>query len=361
VNEGSSKSGIIVSGALHAALLAAILVGFSSAPKFDDSAESIPMETITQSEFNQIMKGERDGKLAKTPIEKPAPKPIEAAAPTPPAEPAKVEPPVLKHTDDPGQDATPAPPPKPAAEAPPPPTPPQREVAAPAPPPPPDDAEIDRAKPKIDPKATPAPPEPPTRPKVAEKPPEKPKDPTPDKPKSDSVAKFLEKVKTEEEQKPPSKPKSGEATTEQPHPTYDPNAIAKLIGQPKSAPTHQTASLTPLGSQTQNAPRMSPSLSAALDGWLQDAYLSCWTQPPTMPPGEKYVALVRVSFNPDGSLAAHPQLVNPPSDPAWRAYSESAMRAVLKCNPLRVPPQYVPYFEQWKAKTVHFDPQDAQG
>ena len=66
------------------------------------------------------------------------------------------------------------------------------------------------------------------------------------------------------------------------------------------------ASLTPLGSPTQNAPRMSPSLSASLDGWLQEAYLNCWSQPPTMPEGEKYVALIRVSFNPDGSLAAQP-------------------------------------------------------
>ena len=53
------------------------------------------------------------------------------------------------------------------------------------------------------------------------------------------------------------------------------------------------------------------------------------------------------------------ELLNPPSDPAWRAHAESAMRAALKCNPLRVPPQYAPYFEQWKTKTVHFDPQSA--
>ena len=77
------------------------------------------------------------------------------------------------------------------------------------------------------------------------------------------------------------------------------------------------------------------------------------------PPSIGRIAIPR--FRPDGSLAVQPQLVNPPSDPAWRPYAESAMRAVLKCNPLHVPPQYVPYFEQWKVKTVHFDPQDAQG
>jgi len=356
VDDRSSKSGFIVSGALHAALLAAILVGFAEAPKFDDAAESVPVDTVTQSQFNEIMKGERDGKPAKAPVEKPAPKPVEASAPDPTAEPAKVEPPVLKHIDDPGEDATPTPPPKPAAEAPPP-TPPQREASAAPTPPPPDDAEIDRPKPKVEPKASPAPPEPPTRPKTVEKP----KDTTPDKQKADSVAKFLEKMKAEDEQKPPAKPKSGDATVDPPRQAYDPNAIAKLIGQAKPGPSRQVASLTALCSPTQNAPHMSPSLSASLDGWLQEAYLGCWSQPPTMPEGAKYVAQVRVSFNPDGSLSAQPLLVNPPSDPAWRAYAESSMRAVLKCNPLHVPPQYVPYFEQWKVKTVHFDPQDAQG
>jgi colicin import membrane protein len=106
---------------------------------------------------------------------------------------------------------------------------------------------------------------------------------------------------------------------------------------------------------------MSPSMSAAIDGWLTDAYLRCWQPPPTMPEGARYIAEVRVAFNVDGSLSAHPMLVNPPSDPAWRAYAESAMRAVLKCNPLQVPPQYAPFFEQWRTKTVHFDPENALG
>ena len=56
-----------------------------------------------------------------------------------------------------------------------------------------------------------------------------------------------------------------------------------------------------------------------------------------------------------------PVLVNPPSDPAWRPHAESAMRAALKCNPMKVPPQYAPYFEQWRSKTIHFDPRDALG
>jgi hypothetical protein len=98
---------------------------------------------------------------------------------------------------------------------------------------------------------------------------------------------------------------------------------------------------------------------AALDAWFIKAYLRCWTSPPAPSSGEKYGAQIRVVHNLDGSLAGKPVLVNPPSDPAWRPFAESAVRAVSKCNPLQVPPRYQPHFEQWKKMTLHFSPDSA--
>jgi colicin import membrane protein len=97
----------------------------------------------------------------------------------------------------------------------------------------------------------------------------------------------------------------------------------------------------------------------ALDSWFIKSYLRCWTPPATLPQGEKYAAQVRVVHRNDGSLAAAPLLVNPPSDPAWRAYADSALRAVTKCNPLQVPPQYLAHFDQWRKMALHFSPDSA--
>ena len=94
----------------------------------------------------------------------------------------------------------------------------------------------------------------------------------------------------------------------------------------------------------------------ALDRWFVDAYLRCWTPPATLPAGEKYAAQIRVTHKSDGSLASAPLLVNPPSDPAWRAFADSALRAVTKCNPLQAPQQYLAHFEQWRKMTLHFAP-----
>ena len=37
------------------------------------------------------------------------------------------------------------------------------------------------------------------------------------------------------------------------------------------------------------------------------------------------------------------------------------MRAVMRCNPLHIPTEYTPYFDQWRTKVVHFDPTSAEG
>jgi outer membrane biosynthesis protein TonB len=307
LDERRSYSSFAGSAALHGALLAALLLGFARAPKFSDSPESIPIETVSLSDLNQIMNGEKDAR--------PAPEP----PPTPPT-----PPPDLRASTEP------PPPPQPAA---------------PAQPPPPPKPETPPPPPKAD--ATPPP-------DTEPMPPERPQPPPPPKP-------AVQQASVE----PPARPKEPAPEKPKPAHNFDPNTIAKLIGQskpstPAAAPT-QTASATPQGLPHHDAPRMSMSMAAALDAWLTESYLNCWTPPPTMPDGDIYVAQVKVIFNPDGSLSGRPVLLNPPSDRAWRAHAESAMRAVHKCDPLKVPAQYMPYFEQWKVETIHFDPRETQG
>jgi outer membrane biosynthesis protein TonB len=308
LDERRSYWGFAGSSALHGALLALILLGFASAPRFADSPESIPIETISLSELNRIANGQKDAKPAPQPPQPPEPPPDLRAAEAP-AQPPKPEP---------------NPPPKPEPTPPKPePTPPPKAEAQPPPRPEPPPKLADADEPV----------QPPSRPKIIETPPERPKEPAPEKPKLAH--------------------------------NFDPNLIAKLIGQskpstPAVAPT-QTAAVTPQGLPHHDAPRMSMSMASALDAWLTESYLNCWTPPPGMPEGDTYVAEIRVIFNPDGSLSGRPVLLNPPADRAWRAHAESAMRAVRKCDPLKVPAEYMPYFEQWKIETIHFDPRETQG
>ena len=65
--DGSQRTGLAVSGAMHLALLAVLVFGFARAPRFDDAPESIPVETITSTQLNEIMEGEKTAKPAPTP------------------------------------------------------------------------------------------------------------------------------------------------------------------------------------------------------------------------------------------------------------------------------------------------------
>jgi hypothetical protein len=127
-----------------------------------------------------------------------------------------------------------------------------------------------------------------------------------------------------------------------------PDAIASLLAR--------GATSSPVPAPSLLAPR-----DATLDAWFVKAYLRCWAPPINLPAGEKYSAQVRVIHNSDGSILSPPVLVNPPSDPEWRPFADSALRAVTKCSPLQVPPQYAARFDQWKKLSLHFSPDAAGG
>ncbi len=61
------KPGMPVSVGLHAAVLVASIVTFSSPKKFEDATESIAVEVISESALAEMMKGERDAKKQPTP------------------------------------------------------------------------------------------------------------------------------------------------------------------------------------------------------------------------------------------------------------------------------------------------------
>ncbi|MEA2861286.1 MAG: hypothetical protein QOC72_3325 [Methylobacteriaceae bacterium] len=364
------EPGVVVSAGAHVALLAATLIAFADTKKFDDAPESIPVEMISDQQFSQIMKGDKTAKQVqpKQKAEKIAE--VTETKPTPPVAEAKRDvptpPPPLKRLPDPGEDDKPELKPEP-------PTPPQRVAALPAPEPPP------RPEPKLakpePPKAEKPPepeeekeaevikPQPPPRPKLAEaatlptppKPVEKPKEPAP--PKLDQVAKFLEQKKLE--QKPVPKPKSGEENDEPKH-KLDVATISQLLSkeapQARASTARELTRTAALGAPNASAAQMSPSMWDSLDGLMREQYKKCWSYIGLNP--QKYVAQIRVRYAQDGSLQAEPGLLNPPSDPNLRNLADSAMRAVRRCNPMHIPAAYMPYYEQWKARVVRFDPED---
>lgn len=351
--------GFAVSGGVHIGLLALLLFSLSQSPRFDDAQESVPVEILSAQQFNQIIKGEKTAaqvnprpraeKIAELAELNPQPSPSDApktvSAPPPP----------LKRQADPGQ-AEPQEPPKPPEHGmASPPARPAQETAKPAP-------KAEQVKPSVAP-----PPKPPvneaeetaTPELVQPKPVEPPKKPAP-KFKPDQLAKLLDQEKQKEKQKPAAKPRSGEEAAE-PQQKFDPGDIAKFLNkeapQGRQARGHDLSQVASLGSPTASAAKMSPSVWDQLDGLLQEQYKRCWNFA-GLGGQQKYIPEIHVQYTLDGWLIGQPVLLNPPSDPNLRALAESAMRAVRRCDPLRIPSQYQLYYDQWKGRIVRFDPEE---
>ncbi len=149
------------------------------------------------------------------------------------------------------------------------------------------------------------------------------------------------------------------------------DTVAKNAAKDAAKPAPTLASLQPAPAAHEPAPpaqapapppppqRMTNAQEADFESWIVRTYLGCWKPAAQPADSDPYFARVRLAFKPDGSLAKAPKLVNPPSDPALKSLAKSVMQAVQSCNPLPVPAQYRPFYEQWKTKTIQFSPQVA--
>lgn len=391
-----NEPGLIVSAAAHTTLLAVTLIAFSSPAKYDDAKEAIPVEMITDQAFSQISKGEKHAKEAK-PVQK-ADKvaDVEELKPTPPIAEAKKDvplpPPPLKRQRDPGEDEAQKPEPQKTAALPPPRPPMEETKPAPEPPkrPEPPKAQVEpkpepKPEPKQEAKAEPeeaetVAPKPPARPKIEPKiepkqeakpdPKPEPKQeakPAPPKPpekprlKTDEVAKLLAKSNSQDKQeKPAVKPRSGEESDEK-NSKFDTNAISKLLDHDKPQATgsrgREVVRTASLGTATGASQRMAPNMMDALNSLMMEQWMRCWHYFGTSG-GSRYYPQISLRFRADGSLAAEPVLRNPTSDPALTSLAAAAMNAVRECNPMRIPAQFAPYYEQWKSRTVEFRPDE---
>ncbi len=347
-----SEPGVPLSAIAHAALLVASLVAFSSTPPFADAQESVPVDIITSDELNAMMKGEKTVKeVAPQPkprVDKVAEveqlKPTQGTDPTDVPTPPSRAPDISDATSPPLPPVRPPDPPKPPEK-----TEPQKPVEAQKPEPPKAEAEI------------PKPPEKPQPPKPPVKPPEPPKEAEKPKPQPLDTAKLAQLI---EQKKPDAQPPKPPARIKSPEPdfTKTQSDIAKLLlSKEKPAAAGSTGAqvqkVASLGTQSGNAPKMSPSMRGQLVALLQEQFLTCFKAPPGVEqpaPGTR--ALIHIEFmGPSGSLSGRPALRSTASDSGTQALSEAALRAVSGCAPYRIPEQFAPFFDDWKETIFQID------
>jgi outer membrane biosynthesis protein TonB len=287
------KRGWTISAIAHAVALGWGLVAFSAGPLNVAPVESLPVDIVSLKDFTQMTAGTKSAPKAE------APKPlVEKVAET-------------KSTEDPA-----------------------RKVSK---------------KPEI----TTASAEPPPLP---EKPPE-PKPEKAEKKKPDPIADVLKKEKQAENKPtptplPPRRPRRPVAHKQ---PKFDPDRVAALLD--KRDPQRHVATgerLNPqptLGTLHGRAATLSQSEIDALRAQIQQ----CWNPPVGVLEAQELIVKVQLDLKQDGSLEAEPKLVNNGSNPLFRIAAESALRAIKRCAPYRLP---IAKYDVWHSVEVTFDPRD---
>lgn len=105
--------------------------------------------------------------------------------------------------------------------------------------------------------------------------------------------------------------------------------------------------------------RLTASLSDAMRAQIE----RCWIIPAGARDARDLTITIRVSLNPDGSLARPPEIVDAKrmfqkGQEFYRVAAEGARRAVQKCAPLDLP---VEHYEIWRVSELTFDPSKMLG
>ena len=204
---------------------------------------------------------------------------------------------------------------------------------------------------------------PPPQPKVEEKPVEKKPDPPkpvaeskpkeepkpekkPEPPKVDPIAEALKK----EEKKPPPKPQAQAPKPPEPakpktERTFDQSKIAALLD--KRDPSRQAVTGDTLNSNAALglAHGKSADNSATWGSMFKQQVERCWKKPYGGIESQKPEAAFAIRLKRDGTLEGMPVPEGTPATPYLRVYQESALRAIIECQPYNLP---AAFFEEWK-------------
>jgi outer membrane biosynthesis protein TonB len=187
----------------------------------------------------------------------------------------------------------------------------------------------------------------PDPPKVVEKPKEEPKpvEKKPDPPKEDPIAQALSK-------QPPPKPPKPKAPTPPPAQAqtrdykFDPAKISREL-QDKRDPTRMAAA----GERTNPEDALGLAKGKAADNsatWgamFKQQVERCWKKPYGGIEQQRSEAVFAIRLKRDGSLEGMPVPEGTPATPYLRVYQESALRAIIECQPYKLP---AAFFEEWK-------------
>jgi len=304
------RRSLTISLLAHAAILASAFIVLPNPKEFKvEEQESIPVDIVS---IEDLGKRQATVKTPEKPVEKAAPKPVEVMKPVQPA--PEVAPEVKTTVKE--QSAPPEPTPEVKKEEP------KKEEPKPEPKP----EELAELIKKTD---EPEPEKKKEEPKKAEAKPQKPVEKPPEK-------KPEKKLKPKKE--------------------FNPDDIAAFLNKTDDKHTAPLKPQDQAGTPKQGEFNLSGNddgVAATIADAIQQRLAKCWS----IPPGAREAQIsvkVRFQLNPDGTVSGLPQVMNSNPDPLFTTTAQSAVSAVMECQPYDFLPQ--DKYDLWQDNGVNFNP-----
>lgn len=302
------KKATAISAGLHAAVLLWAVLSWNGRTFEVTPAESLPVDFISEKDFSQMAKGQKDAPKAEKPKplveKKDAPKPVEDSK-------AKIAKKELKaaRDDSPPPEPEPKPKPKPV----------EQKAVKDKPKPPP---KIDEIGEKI----------------------------------KQQLEKKEKEAKLKPDRLPPRRPPRPKTTEKK----FSFDEVRALLDKREAT---RTASA---GDTLNNAPSLgyvhgaAATLSESEIDALKRRISQCWTVPVGAANAQNLSVVFRVGFRRDGTVAFGPELVAGTAGSSYGpAFAESGKRAILQCQPYTMlRPEH---YEIWKDVEIEFKPSDIGG
>jgi outer membrane biosynthesis protein TonB len=149
---------------------------------------------------------------------------------------------------------------------------------------------------------------------------------------------------------------------------FDYNKVAALLDKMPVEETkqHVPTALEKIAAQSQQRTQqvgLGTSMTLSEIDALRLQVEKCWSFPAGAANPEDLIVTVQISLNPDGSLGKTPEILEKTKlaiggDQFFRVAAESALRAVRRCAPYKMP---IDKYQSWRQIELRFDPREMLG
>lgn len=139
---------------------------------------------------------------------------------------------------------------------------------------------------------------------------------------------------------------------------FDADKISNLLNKQEGAQAPKAESAeekqASLGAEKGTGKKLTMSQRDLMAGMIEEQVRPCWSPPLNASDINDMVVVIKIAMNRDGSLSTQPRVINSDANSSFRAIADAAVRAIVRCAPLKLPAEWYDGEYGWSDITYRF-------